>query len=135
MNTDEKQTDRYTLGVKPLPPSFLRKVVDRFVFSEAWLVVASVVLLFIMWPIRNIALVCWVCGTDAYFDKGIRVLPGKPTKFSNGELVPDLPNFVTGMAAFLITIGLIIVSIQILFRLDIRRPKPRRDPGELARDK
>jgi len=71
--------------------------------------------IFIGWPIRNTVLVCWVYGTEAYFRDGIRVLPGKPIRFSNGALAPQLPDIVTGFGIFLITtLGL---SVALFFAL------------------
>ena len=75
----------------------------------------TLVLLFVSWPIRNIALVCWVYGSQAYFHDGIRVLPGKPIKFSNGVKAPMLPDLVTGFGAIVITVfGLTILLIFLL---------------------
>jgi len=66
----------------------------------------------VAWPLRNIALACWVHGWDAYSQAGLRVLPGKPTKFSNGELVPTFPDLVTGFTAFFATaLGLTFLLI------------------------
>jgi hypothetical protein len=47
-------------------------------------------------------LVLWVYGSRAYFQEGIRVLPGKPIKFSTGANVPLLYDLITGFAAFFI---------------------------------
>jgi hypothetical protein len=63
--------------------------------------IGILLLLKVVWPLRNIALVCWVRGSGAYND-GIRVLRGKPTRFSDGQLVPNLPDFVTGLMAFFV---------------------------------
>src|SRR4051794_7525672 len=69
----------------------------------------------ILWPLRNALLVCWVHGRDAYFRDGLRVLPGKPIRFTNGELVPDWPDFVTGAALFLtVTFSLTALLILLL---------------------
>ena len=75
---------------------------------------------FVGWPIRNIALVYWTYGKSGYVDKGIRVLPGKPVRFSNGELTPLAGDLVTGFGAFLITVfgstGLLVVGLKICER-------------------
>ena len=86
-------------------------------FIIGWLAFLVVVLIFVSWPIRNFTLVCWVYGTDAYYNKGIRVLPGKPVRFSNGELAPTLPDLVTGFGAFLITVGVLTVLLFLVLRL------------------
>jgi hypothetical protein len=81
-------------------------------FTIAWVAFLVVFLKFVSWPIRNIFLVCWVYGSQAYFHEGIRVLKGKPIRFSNGELAPTFPDLVTGFGAFFITvIGLTILLI------------------------
>jgi hypothetical protein len=72
-------------------------------FLLPWLCILIVVLFYVSWPIRNIALVCWVYGIHGYFHDGIRVLYGNPVRFSNGVEAPRLADFVTGAAAFIIT--------------------------------
>jgi hypothetical protein len=47
-------------------------------------------------------LVYWVKGKVAYETLGIRVLPGKPTKFSSGDVVPEFPDIVTGFSAWIL---------------------------------
>ena len=54
----------------------------------------------VTWPLRDVALVYWLRGRAAYQEQGVRILKGKPTRFSTGELVPDLPDIVTGASAF-----------------------------------
>ena len=92
-----------------------------------WFVLLTVVVVFVSWPIRNFLLVCWVYGKDGYFRKGIRVLPGKPTRFSNGELAPDLPDFVTGFGAAFVTVGtltaLLVCVVRLLARSRARHTK------------
>ncbi|NOS70100.1 MAG: hypothetical protein HOP33_09240 [Verrucomicrobia bacterium] len=78
----------------------------------AWIIFLVVIIRTVAWPLRNIALVGWVYGWDAYSQDGLRVLPGKPTKFSNGELVPTFPDLVTGFTAFFATaLGLTFLLI------------------------
>lgn len=60
-----------------------------------------------VWPIHDVLLVCWVYGRDAYFQRGMRVLPGKPIRFSDGILAPQLADMVTGLGLFFAsTLGL-----------------------------
>lgn len=74
------------------------------------------VLVKIAWPLRNIALVYWVRGGVAY-SAGIRVLPGKPTRFSDGQYVPDLPDFITGMVAFFVAMSVGMLVVRVVFRV------------------
>ena len=84
-------------------------------FTVPWIAVLIVILRFVSWPVRDFALVCWVYGSDAYFHGGIRVVRQKPTTFSNGELAPGLPDFVTGALAFGVTaFGLSLMLILVL---------------------
>lgn len=69
----------------------------------AWISVLVALVTFVGWPIRNIALVCWIYGSKYYFVYGIRVVPGKPVRFSNGELVPKFADVITGLGAIFIT--------------------------------
>jgi hypothetical protein len=117
-------------GFENIPPVRRRK---GPYLSEVWYILAGVLLLvFVAWPIRNIGLVCWVYGTDAYFHKGIRVLPGKPTRFSNGELAPNFPDFVTGMAAFVLTFACIALVVMASWRL-YERYTLRQDANDIRR--
>ena len=86
-------------------------------FAFLWFGFLIAVFLFVSWPIRNIALVCWVYGRRAYFYDGIRVLPGKPIRFSNGAEAPTLPDLVTGFGAFIITMGGLTLLLIAALRL------------------
>lgn len=90
---------------------------NKFYFVIGWLGFLAIALIYVSWPIRNFALVCWVYGSDAYYNRGIRVLPGKPVRFSNGELAPTLPDLVTGFAAFFITVGILTVLLFLVLRI------------------
>ncbi len=66
-------------------------------------------------PLRNALLVCWVRGADAYLHHGIRVLKGRPLKFSDGAIVPRLPAVLLFFAVFAVVVfGL---SFLLLFAL------------------
>lgn len=64
--------------------------------------VSTFVIVLKFWWVRNIALVIWVFGPNAYFHDGVRVLYGKPVRFSTGELAPQFPDMITGLGYFLI---------------------------------
>jgi len=93
-------------------------------FGAVWILFLAVVVTQFWW-IRNTALVWWVKGREAYFRDGVRVLPGKPTRFSTGELVPQFPDMVTGFAYFIIlTLGLsavLIVGLRVYERYHQKR--------------
>lgn len=97
-------------------------------FAIPWVAFLGGVVLFVGWPIRNIALVCWVYGSDGYFHKGIRVLTGKPVRFSDGALAPVVPDLITGFGAFFITIGGLTVLAILALRLYERRRGTRATP-------
>ncbi len=82
-------------------------------FALAW-VVFHAILVTKFWWVSNVALVWWVYGREAYAH-GMRVLPGKPTRFSNGQPAPALPDIVTGLAFFiLVTFGLSLLLMLCL---------------------
>ena len=89
-----------------------------------WLLSIGLGFTFIGLPIQRVLLVLWVRGSDAYFHQGIRVLKGKPVRFSDGQLVPTFPDFIAGMAMFLI-IGLIATGLYLL----CLRFQERREPN------
>lgn len=94
------------------PQHLDERLLKRPTFILPWLGFLTVVLLFVSWPLRNFALVCWVYGSQAYFHDGVRVLPGKPIRFSTGVEAPILPDLVTGFGAFIITVfGLTLLLI------------------------
>jgi|SRR5579872_5168487 len=107
------------------PKHLDERLFDRLLFSLPWLAFMMLVLLFVSWPIRNIALVCWVYGSHAYFHDGIRVLPGKPVRFSNGAEAPTLPDLMTGFGAFVVTVfgltTMLIFMLRIYERHFVRR--------------
>ena len=88
-------------------------------FSKTWFgliwVTSLAIILTKFWWIRDAVLVCWVYGRDAYFLGGLRVLPGKPIRFSNGELAPMGPDMLTGCGYFLI--GALGTTLLLIFAL------------------
>ena len=78
------------------------RVFNNRAFQAGWTVFLFIVIL-ASWPIRDVLLVFWVYGTDAYFTQGIRVLPGKPIRFSDGKVAPVLPDMLTGFGMFFFT--------------------------------
>ncbi len=72
-------------------------------FAIAWAVFLGFLVLQFWW-VRDLFLVWWVYGRDGYFRDGIRVLPGKPIRFSTGELAPQWPDLVTGFAFFFVVV-------------------------------
>lgn len=93
-------------------PELAHRLFKNFYFTISWVAFLAFVMSFVSWPLRNCALVCWAYGSDAYFHHRIRVLYGKPCRFSTGELVPTLPDVVTGFGAFAFTVfGLTLLLI------------------------
>jgi len=78
------------------------------VFNKTWFGIAWTVFLGIVvtrfWRVRDVLLVWWVYGRDAYFIDGVRVLRGKPTRFSNGEFAPHWPDIATGFGFFFVVV-------------------------------
>jgi uncharacterized membrane protein len=97
------------------------KLIDERLFkrNSFWFilfVLFSPFLIYVSWPIRNIVLVCWFYGIHGYFKDGIRVSPDKPFKFSTGAEVAGLPDFVTGLGAFLFTVIGLSLMLTFAFR-------------------
>jgi hypothetical protein len=86
------------------------------VFSNAWFSIGWIVFLAVVvtrfWRVRDALLVWWVYGRDAYFRDGVRVLPGKPVRFTTGALAPEWPDIATGAGFFFaVVFGLSILLI------------------------
>jgi hypothetical protein len=84
------------------PTDLASRVFENTKFQLAWILWLGLVLVFMGIPFQRFLVVCWVRGVDAYFSEHIRVLPGKPVKFSDGQPVPSLPDAVTGFVVFLV---------------------------------
>lgn len=67
-----------------------------------WPVATFVILIFVWRPVQTFMLVCWTYGSEGYFRKGIRLLPVKPPRFTDGSLVPQYLDIITGMMTFLL---------------------------------
>jgi hypothetical protein len=92
---------------QPKPKDLATRVFEKLSFQLGWILILGSVFIFIGLPIQRALVVLWVRGSEAYFHQGIRVLRGKPVKFSDGQLVPSVPDFVTGLAMFmLVAVGL-----------------------------
>jgi len=109
------------------PADLASRVFENRTFELAWVIFLFLFVIFVSWPIRNALLVCWVYGTDAYLHHGVRVLPGKPIRFSDGTLAHQFTDMVTGFGVFFVTtIGL---SVALFFALrfyerHFRKPQP-----------
>lgn len=89
-------------------------------FTVVWVIFLGAFVGFVSWPIRYRVLVFWNYGRHGYFDEGVRVVPGRPLKFSTGELVPQSHDVATAFGAFFITaIGLTFLLI-VMVRLYLR---------------
>jgi hypothetical protein len=109
-------------------PDIEEPTLDRRLFAKPWFQIAWVAVLTFavlrLWWVRDALLVFWVYGRDAYLRQGVRVLPGKPIRFSTGELAPHVADMVTGFGFFLtVVLGLTLLLILVL-RLAGRRVKP-----------
>jgi hypothetical protein len=92
--------------------------------SIPWTVVMFLVNITIGVSLQQMLVVLWVKGFDAYFSKGVRVLPIKPAKFSDGMLVPMAPDAIFGLAVFItlsVALAAILVLIARLARSVMRR--------------
>lgn len=95
-----------------IPPS--KETLSTRLFGKTWFALGWVVLLACVvsrfWRVRDALLVWWVYGQDAYFRDGVRVLPGKPVKFTTGELAPTWPDLATGFGFFfVVSLGLTLL--------------------------
>ena len=83
-------------------------------FQLVWIIFLFLFLIFVTEPLRHVLLVYWVFGKDAYLH-GLRVIPRKPLRFSNGILVPQAVDILTGSGMFFATtLGL---SLAVFFAL------------------
>ena len=96
-------------------------------FGFPWVVLNGIGLFCVSWPLRNIALVCWVYGIHGYFHDGIRVLYGKPVRFSTGVVAPTFPDIVTGFGAFIITVFSVTMLMIFVLRFYERHFRRRDD--------
>lgn len=92
-----------SISSKPKHSDLANRTFENPTFALGWVLFLFLFLMFISWPIRNALLVCWVYGREAYSHRGIRVLPGKPIRFSNGFNAPLIPDLVTGFGIFFAT--------------------------------
>ena len=101
-------------------------VFENRTFQVGWVLFLFLTLIFVSWPIRNALLVCWVYGSHAYFHQNIRVLPGKPIRFSDGSPAPQFADLVTGFGMFFLTVaGLSVVLLYVLRLYDTHFGRPR----------
>jgi len=86
------------------PTDLASRVFNHPNFAPAWICFLLLLLVFVSFPIQKILLVLWAYGREGYFHQGIRVLPGKPVRFSNGTLVPQEMDMATGFGMFALTV-------------------------------
>jgi len=79
------------------------RMFNRKWFAAAWVMFLAVVVTRFWW-VRDVAMVWLVYGRDAYIRDGVRVLPGKPIRFSTGALAPIWTDMATGFGFFFIVV-------------------------------
>jgi len=85
------------------PTDLASRVFEHRAFELGWVIFLLLVLTFVSFPIQRVLLVFWVYGRDAYFHHGMRVMPQKPLRFSDGVRVPQELDILTGVGMFLAT--------------------------------
>ena len=98
-------------------PDLAKRVFAKRGFAVAWVVFLAAVFGTVGARVANAWLVCWVRGTDAYLHQGIRVVHGRPLKFSDGVPVPSGPEAVTGLVIFLVVFFGLSFLLQFVLRL------------------
>ena len=93
------------------------RVFDNPRFILPWMLFLLLVFIFVSIPIRNILLVFWVFGREGYIHQGIRVLPGKPIRFSDGVRVPQELDILTGFGMFMVTMFGVTAALFFALRL------------------
>ena len=86
------------------PTDLASRLFENTKFQLAWVLWLCLVFEFVGVPFQRFLVVCWVRGLDAYLTQHMRVLPGTPVKFSDGQSVPSFPNALTGFAVFLVVV-------------------------------
>ncbi len=110
-------------GQTPTHTDLASTVFNHRVFAPVWCVFLLLVSLFVTEPIRLVILVYWIYGRDAYWHQGIRVIPHKPLRFSDGTLVPQLTDIVTGAGMFFLTTIGLSLGLFLALRFYQRRNK------------
>lgn len=97
------------------PKDLADRVFEKTKFQIAWILWLGFIFISVGVPFQRFLVVWWVRGADAYFHQGIRVLRGKPVRFSDGQPVPSLPDAVTGFGVFmLVSLGLSLLLVHSL---------------------
>jgi hypothetical protein len=89
-------------GQTTKPTDLAGRVFNNPNFVFAWIFSLLLLMIFVSIPIQRVLLVFWVYGREGYFHQGIRVLPGKPIRFSDGVRVPQ-EDILTGAGMFAVT--------------------------------
>jgi hypothetical protein len=104
----------------PAPDSSEATLPDR-VFGDTRFQVTWAVCVFTLaiglWWVRDALLVLLVHGSAAYFQEGVRVLPGKPIRFSTGDLAPQWADLLTGFGFFFFTVFGVTALLYFILRV------------------
>jgi hypothetical protein len=116
---------------KPDHSDLATRVFEHRAFELGWIVFIAAFETFVTFPVQRILLVWWVYGINAFYQNGIRVIPRKPLRFSNGVLVPQGLQIITGFGLFFATFfGLsltLFYGLRIFDHWHLRRPSSDRD--------
>ena len=77
---------------------------ENKLFQLIWAVSLMAVVTFVSFPIQRVLLVWLVYGRQAYSKHLVYVVPRKPLRFSDGVLVPQHLDILTGAGMFVVTV-------------------------------
>lgn len=92
-------------------------------FAIVWALFLFLLFGFVGTPVANALIVCWVRGPQAYLHEGIRIVKGRPLKFSDGMSVPAFPEYVTFFVLFFVVVFGLSYLLLFLLRVYERRFK------------
>jgi len=92
-----------TITPQAQPKDLASRVFANKAFELGWVIFLLVFLTFVSFPVQRGLLVWLVYGWQAYAEHRVYVIPRKPLRFSDGVLVPQHLDALTGLGMFLVT--------------------------------
>lgn len=110
-------------AISAIPENLPARLFAKRWFAGSWAVFLAIVVTS-CWHLRDPVLVRLMYGRAAQI-RGVGILPGKPLRFTTGELVPQWLDAVTGFGFFFaVTAGLSLLLILGLFLYEhVRRSR------------
>jgi hypothetical protein len=98
---------------RQVPKDLASRIFGNKAFELLWVVFLLTFVTLVSFPVQRILLVWIVYGWHAYAEHRVYVVPRKPLRFSDGTLVPQHLDAITGLGTFAVTVVGLTLALHV----------------------